>query len=169
MVVVRCGSHGAQAPAASPFLCKHTHGNLSYWKRRWCSSWIFRPSAPCSIQDSGSLVCGVSGHWDLIRYIVMLVKGHTETAWGGLENNCCTIPWGLGESEQTSTRREQVRTERTDSCRSSGGNCEKPLSVTAIKSCLGTTQSPGQKNLLLYWWPNNTWLLILIACCIYFY
>lgn len=61
----------------------NTHGNMCYWKRRWCLSWIFHPLAPCSIQDSGSLVCGVFVYWDLIRYFVMLVKAHTKTSQGG--------------------------------------------------------------------------------------
>lgn len=46
--------------------------------------------------------------------------------------------------------------ERTEICLSSVRNCEKPLSVTAIKSCLGLTERLGQKNLLLYWLLNNT-------------
>lgn len=166
MVVVICCRHGAPALAGSRFLCKHTWERVLLKQKKMMLSWIFQPMAPCSIRAGGSFVCGVFGHRDLTWYFIMLVKAQKK---GSLENSRCTVPWGRGKCERASTQRDWARTERTDTCLSSVRNCEKPLSVTAIKSCLGLTESLAQRNLLLYWLLNNTWLLILIACCIYFY
>lgn len=86
-------------------------------------------------------------------------KAHTKTLSGEEpETNHCTVPWELGTSHRLgSDRRSSVR------------NCEKPLSVTAIRSRLGSAPILNQRKLLLYGWLNNTWLFILKAGCIYFY
>lgn len=171
MVVVICCRHRALALAASQVLCEHTWEHVRLKQRRMMLSWIFQLTAPCSIQGGGSFICGVFCHWDLTWYFIMLVKAHKKTARGGWRVIVVQYlkDWEIWASEQASTQRDWARTERTDGCLTSARNCEKPLSVTAIKSCLGLTESLGQRNLLLYWWLNNTWLLILIACCIYFY
>lgn len=81
MVVVICCRHRAHALADSQFLC--THGkHVPLKQKKMMLSWLFHPTAPCSIQGGGSRVCGVFGHRDLTWYSIMLVEAHKKTARG---------------------------------------------------------------------------------------
>lgn len=82
MVVVICCHHRAQALSGSLFLCKHTweHVLLKQKKMMMLVLNISSNGILCSIQDGGSLVCGVFGHRDLTQYFITLA--HKKTAQG---------------------------------------------------------------------------------------
>lgn len=149
----------------SPCYSVNTHGNMCYWNRRWCLSWIFHP---CSIQDVGSLVCCVFCHRDLTWYHSGK-KAHKKTGWGVWRLIVVQYPedWEICASKHSERLSSDCKDRRLFWVLSEA--VKKPLSVTAIKSCLGLPESLGKRNPLLYWLLNHTWLLILIACCIYFY
>lgn len=128
-VVVICCRHWAHALA----------GNMCYWNgRRKGLSWIFYLAASCSIQKVSLLFLG---HWDM-DFVMLLVKHVSKWARGRV----IVVQYHVEDWE---THRHWKDWERPV------GNCEKHLSVTAIKFHFGSAWSQGQRNLLLNWLTHD--------------